>query len=91
MIECLELFDDLSVIFDGIEISVHDKVEGGVFVLGVIDVVDGVCIFKDVGHFFTELATASDEENLLHCLSCLVRFLFIIIIWLRSEPEIVSG
>jgi hypothetical protein len=73
-IESLEVVNDFFVVFDGVEVFVQNKVEGGVLVLGVVDVGDRVGVLENFGHFLPHLAAASYEQYLFHLI---FRFLFI--------------
>lgn len=61
---------DFFVVVDGVEVFVHDKVEGCIVVLGVVNIVYGVSVFKDVSHSFAELTTTADEEDFFHFYFC---------------------
>lgn len=80
------MIDDLFVVFDGVEVFVEKVVEGGVLVLGVIDVGDGVGVFEYVSHFFAQLAATSDEQDLFHLMFWV--FVYILFGLLLSEKLI---
>jgi len=79
-VEALEHVDDFLVVFDGVEVLVHEEVDGCVLVLSVVDVGDGVGALEDVGHLFAELATSADEQDFFH-LCCY----FWILVWFCYE------
>ena len=85
-VEGFEVIDDLFVVFDGVEVFVEKVVEGGVLVLGVVDVGDGVGVLEYFGHFFAQLAAASDEQDLFHLMFWV--FVYILFGLLLSEKLI---